>query len=106
MLTRTFEYWAISTADNEYGSSDKEFFDTFADAMAARMNYADWYCPKGVCTLLHYRLGPDSKKAKVLDSVYLRANGEYRMLFYRGRPVRSESAIAWGNISNLPDLFE
>lgn len=106
MLTRTFDYWTIRTDDDDRHSSDKEFFDTFADAMAARMSYANWCCKKGDCTLVHYRLGPDSMKARVIDVMYLRANGGYRIVFYGGCPVQSESASAWGDISELQDLFE
>ena len=42
-----FELYSICTEDDEYRSSNKEYFYSYDDAYAARMNYANWYRPNG-----------------------------------------------------------
>ena len=42
-----FDIYAIETEDDERSSSIKELFTSFEDAMKARYNYANWFCPKG-----------------------------------------------------------
>ncbi len=49
-----FELYSIHTEDNERESSNKEYFHSYDDAYAARMNYANWYRPNGDVWIKHY----------------------------------------------------
>jgi len=49
-----FELYSICTEDDEYRSSNKEYFYSYDDAYAARMNYANWYRPNGDVWIRHY----------------------------------------------------
>ena len=42
-----FDVYAIETENDERSGSVKELFTSFDDAMNARYNYANWFCPKG-----------------------------------------------------------
>jgi hypothetical protein len=44
-------YYLIETTDNEWSSSYKETCETFEEAESKVMNYADWYCSNGCCTI-------------------------------------------------------
>ena len=39
--------YAIATEQDEYRRTEDEWFDSFEDAMANRMKYANWFRPKG-----------------------------------------------------------
>lgn len=49
-----FEIYSIYTEDDERRGSDKEYFHSYNDAYAARMNYANWYRPNGDVWIRHY----------------------------------------------------
>ena len=44
-------YYLIETTDNERGSSYKEICETLEEAESKVMNYADWWCSDGCCTI-------------------------------------------------------
>ena len=52
-----FDLYAISTTKDEYHSSIDEFFPSFEEAMAHRMEYSDWFAPKGTVTIEKYPAG-------------------------------------------------
>ena len=52
-----FDLYAISTTKDEYHSSIDEFFPSFEEAMAHRMEYSDWWAPKGTVTIEKYPAG-------------------------------------------------
>ena len=52
-----FDLYAISTTKDEYHSSIDEFFPSFEEAMAHRMEYADWWASKGTVTIEKYSAG-------------------------------------------------
>lgn len=41
------ELYAINVTIDEYKSKTVEYFYSFDEAMAARMNYANWWCDNG-----------------------------------------------------------
>lgn len=45
MINRTI--YAIATEKDECHCTEDEWFDSFEDAMASRMNYSNWFAPKG-----------------------------------------------------------
>ncbi len=49
-----FELYSIYTEDDEYRGSNKEFFYSYDDAYAARMQYANWYRPNGDVWIRRY----------------------------------------------------
>lgn len=49
-----FELYSIYTTDDERRGSDKEYFYSYNDAYAARMNYANWFYPDGDVWIRHY----------------------------------------------------
>ena len=55
-----FDLYAISTTKDEYHSSIDEFFPSFEEAMAHRMEYSDWWAPKGTVTIEKYPAGTKS----------------------------------------------
>ena len=55
-----FDLYAISTTKDEYHSSIDEFFPSFEEAMAHRMEYSDWWAPKGTVTIEKYPAGSKS----------------------------------------------
>ena len=55
------KYYLIETTDNERSSSYKEICETLEEAESKVMNYADWYCANGCCTI--YKV--DSKFNKI-----------------------------------------
>lgn len=42
MLSNEFKFYAINCETGETSSIDKEYFDTFQDAMNNRFKYANW----------------------------------------------------------------
>ena len=52
-----FDLYAISTTKDECHSSIDEFFPSFEEAMAHRMEYSDWWAPKGTVTIEKYPAG-------------------------------------------------
>lgn len=44
-------YYLIRTSDNEWGSSYKKICESLEEAKREALNYADWYCEKGCCTV-------------------------------------------------------
>ena len=52
-----FDLYAIITTKDEYHSSIDEFFPSFEEAMAHRMEYSDWFAPKGTVTIEKYPAG-------------------------------------------------
>ena len=55
-----FDLYAISTTKDEYHSSIDEFFPSFEEAMAHRMEYSDWWASKGTVTIEKYPAGSKS----------------------------------------------
>lgn len=68
-----FDLYAISTTKDEYHSSIDEFFPSFEEAMAHRMEYADWFAPKGTVTIEKYPAG--SKACNPSERWDIRADG-------------------------------
>ena len=52
-----FDLYAINTTKDEYHSSIDEFFPSFEEAMAHRMEYANWWASKGTVTIEKYPAG-------------------------------------------------
>ena len=46
------KYYLIETTDNEWSSSYKKICESYEEAEKEVMNYADWYCGKGCCTIV------------------------------------------------------
>ena len=46
-----FDLYCIRTTNDEFGSSRKEFFTSFEEAVKARKEYSDWYGQKGCITI-------------------------------------------------------
>ena len=68
-----FDLYAISTTKDEYHSSIDEFFPSFEEAMAHRMEYSDWFVPKGTVTIEKYPAG--SKGCYPSERWDIRADG-------------------------------
>ena len=71
-----FDLYAISTTKDEYHSSIDEFFPSFEEAMAHRMEYADWFAPKGTVAIEKYPAG--SKGRYPSESWDIRADGSIK----------------------------
>lgn len=89
MLTKTFDYYAIHTTDNEYNSSDKALFDTLEEAFNERMNYANWWQLNGNVYIRHYRLHDNENEVidefKFFGDTY---SAQYRGGKYLGWPPK------------------
>lgn len=110
MITKTFDYWVICTEDGEFSSSDKEVFDSFEDAFAARMDYADWWTNAGTCWVKHYRISPEYRLPEIIDKLHLHAGGWYELHEYNGKTIFYETPMSKGMIedlkNNCPLLFK
>ena len=71
-----FDLYAISTTKDEYHSSIDEFFPSFEEAMAHRMEYSDWFAPKGTVTIEKYPAG--SKSFYPSEEWDIRADGSIK----------------------------
>ena len=77
-----FDLYAISTTKDECHSSIDEFFSSFEEAMAHRMEYADWWAPtdwwapKGTVTIEKYPAG--SKSFYPSEEWDIRADGSIK----------------------------
>jgi hypothetical protein len=45
-------YYLIRTTDTEHSSSYKKICESYEEAESEVMNYADWWCQKGTCTVV------------------------------------------------------
>jgi len=45
-------YYLIETSYSEYGSDYNRICETLEEAESHIMEYADWYCNKGTCTII------------------------------------------------------
>lgn len=52
-----FDIYAINTEDDEYKSSDKEFYLSFDEAMKNRFKYSNWYRKNGNVWIKRYQAG-------------------------------------------------
>ena len=66
-------YWVIKTTVNEYSTVNRQIFETYEEAVKEVMNYTDWYCDKGTCSI------------EKIDN-YFREYETYR--FYKGELIR------------------
>ena len=71
-----FDLYAISTTKDEYHGSIDEFFPSFEEAMAHRMEYSDWWAPKGTVTIEKYPAG--SKSFYPSEEWDIRADGSIK----------------------------
>ena len=71
-----FDLYAISTTKDEYHSSIDEFFPSFEEAMARRMEYSDWWASKGTVTIEKYPAG--SKGCYPSEEWDIRADGSIK----------------------------
>ena len=71
-----FDLYAIITTKDGYHSSIDEFFPSFEEAMSHRMEYADWWAPKGTVTIEKYPAG--SKSFYPSEEWDIRADGSIK----------------------------
>lgn len=71
-----FDLYAISTTKDEYHSSIDEYFPSFEEAMAHRMEYSDWWASKGTVTIEKYPAG--SKSSYPSEKWDIRADGNIK----------------------------
>ena len=71
-----FDLYAISTIKDECHSSIDEFFPSFEEAMAHRMEYSDWFAHKGTVTIEKYPAG--SKGYYPFERWNIRADGSIK----------------------------
>lgn len=45
-------YYLIKTSYSEYGSDYNRICETLEEAESHLMEYADWYCSRGTCTIV------------------------------------------------------
>lgn len=72
-----FELYSIHIEDDEWHSSDKEFFTSYEDAYAARMKYANWYRPNGDVWIRRY----DKTGCHCIEEWAIEADGTCRKHF-------------------------
>lgn len=59
--------YAIATEKDEYRCTEDEWFDSFDDAMANRMKYANWFRPNGNVWIHKHNGSPRVSEAWLID---------------------------------------
>ena len=74
MVKNEIVFYTIWTSYDDKGNGrDNEAFDSYDEAFANRMNYADWYRPNGCVSIKRYVV---SKNIKVTDTWFINQYGE------------------------------
>lgn len=51
-MINTKHYFLIETTDSERSSSYKRICDSYEEAVEQVLDYSDWYCGNGTCTVV------------------------------------------------------
>lgn len=75
LSSNEFKFYAINCETGETSSIDKEYFDTFQDAMNNRFKYANWWCNSGDVWIKEYIMGGNNLTRKVTNEWHIGTDG-------------------------------